>query len=71
MAKKEKVLKLGIKKKNKTHIYFISKGGKVSSYDKLTEKKTVLSNDTVKRAKGYLYFVDGDGDVSRSKMASK
>lgn len=58
----EKVKKLGLQRSGR--VMFIGKDGDVWQ---LKPKKKV-ANANVRREKGYLYFVDKQGDVSRARM---
>ena len=46
--------------------YYVSKSG-ATEQDRKTGKKTVLKR--VKREEGFLYFIDGSGNIGRSPMA--
>jgi hypothetical protein len=68
----QKVAKLGIKRDNKTFIYFI-KGGDVWRVARKQPgakkgKPEKLASSGVTKEPGYLYFLDGNGDIGRAKM---
>ena len=71
MAKKIKVMKLGVKK-DKRYLYFVDKQGDVSCAKAARGKKKggslkKVAKCGIKKEKGYLYFVDKQGDISCSK----
>jgi len=72
MAKKEKVLKLGIEREE-GFLYFVDKEGDLSKAvmargGKKGGKAKKVHKAGIKKAKGYLYFLDKEGDISRSLM---
>ena len=68
----EKVKKLGLKRDYKQNLYFLDGQGNVCAKAKSGEGKTeILVEHAVDRDNQYLYFIDKDGDVSRSPRASR
>ena len=69
MAQKTKVKKLGVVRKA-GYIYFVGGSPLTVGRSKRGQKgtKSVVQKTTVKREKGFLYFLDSDGDISKSKM---
>jgi hypothetical protein len=67
----EKVSKLGINTDHKQFMYYISGEGHVHARHKKTGDTQVLHRNAVTREPGHLYYVDKDGDVSRSPMARR
>jgi hypothetical protein len=70
MAEKVKVLNL--ERDFKKFLYWIDGSGNVAAKQKKGDGPTViLVADAVTREKGYLYFLDKEGDVARSPMDAK
>ncbi len=68
----EKVKKLNLERDYKKNLYFIDGNGNVCSKSKSGEGETkVLVEGAVERDNQYLYFLDKDGDVSRSPRGGK
>ena len=71
LPKKEKILKIGIKRR-KNHLYFIDKDGNVSEVamrrgdknNKNSQIRVVYKSNIIKESR-YLYFLDADGDIGR------
>jgi hypothetical protein len=68
----EKVKKLGLKRDYKQNLYFLDGQGNVCAKSKSGEGKTeILVEKAVDRDNQYLYFIDKDGDISRSPRSSR
>jgi hypothetical protein len=68
----EKVKVLNLQRDYKVYLYFLDKEGNVCSRTKGSAGVVkVLAPNAVKREPGFLYYVDKDGDVSRSPMSRK
>ena len=67
----EKVKKLSLDRDYKKYLYFIDGHGNVCHKQKSGEGETeVLVPQAVERDNQFLYFIDKEGDVSRSPRAS-
>ena len=62
-----KVLKLGIECDYKHFLYYINWLGDVCRKPKSGGADEILALKAVNRDSSYLYFIDKDGDVSRSE----
>ncbi|HEX6466466.1 MAG TPA: hypothetical protein VFZ99_04110 [Terriglobales bacterium] len=72
MGMAEKVKKLGLKRDYKQNLYFLDGQGNVCAKRKSGEGNTeVLVERAVDRDNNFLYFIDKDGDVSRSPRSSR
>ena len=70
MAEKVKVLHL--ERDFKQFLYWIDGSGNVVAKQKKGDAQTVvLVEGAVTREKGFLYFLDKEGDVARSPMGAK
>jgi hypothetical protein len=68
----EKVKQLGLKRDYKQNLYFLDGQGNVCAKAKSGEGKTeILVEKAVDRDNQYLYFIDKDGDISRSPRSSR
>ncbi len=69
----EKVKRLGLERDYRTYIYFLDGHGNVWRAAKPRAPKPpegntreIIAPNAVQRDKNYLYFLDKDGDISRS-----
>ena len=70
MADKVKTLKL--ERDYKKFLYFIDGLGNVAAKLKSGDGEvTIVVKDAVVREKGWLYFLDKDGDIARSQMGAR
>lgn len=66
MAIKIKVKKLGIIRKS--GFFYFLQGNNVMKMKRGSQKREIVKKNAFERTKGYLFFLDGDGDISKSKM---
>jgi hypothetical protein len=65
----EKVKKLNLERDYKKYLYFIDGNGNVCQKPKSGEGESkVLVENAIDRDSGFLYFIDKEGDISRSKL---
>jgi hypothetical protein len=68
----EKVKQLEIVRDYKNFLYFIDGTGNVCSKPKSGDgEATILVANAVERDNHYLYFIDKDGDISRTQRGAK
>jgi len=68
----EKVKKLNLERDYKKYLYFLDGNGNVCQKSKSGEgETTVLVPNAVERDNQFLYFIDKEGDVSRSPRAAR
>ncbi len=68
----EKVKKLNLTRDYKKYLYYIDGSGNVCQKPKSGEGEAeILVERAVERDPRYLYFIDKDGDISRSGRGSK
>lgn len=68
----EKVKKLSLERDYKKYLYFIDGNGSVCQKHKSGEGETeVLVPRAILRDNHFLYFIDKEGDISRSPRASR
>ncbi len=68
----EKVKQLNLKRDYKSFLYYIDGEGNVCQKPKSGEGEAkILVPHAVKREGQYLYFIDKDGDVSRSARGTR
>jgi len=68
----EKVKQLNLKRDYKNFLYFIDGDGNVCQKPKSGEgESTILVPKAVQREGQYLYFIDKEGDVSRSARGTR
>lgn len=68
----EKVKKLDLPRDHKQFLYYIDGEGSVCSKPKKGEGESkVLVPHAITREQGYLYFLDKEGDISRSPRGVK
>lgn len=64
----EKVKQLGIERDHKNYLYYLDGNGSVMRKHKSGDKQAeVVVEHAVDRDNHFLYFIDKDGDVSRSE----
>jgi hypothetical protein len=67
----EKVVRLGIKKE-KGYLYYLDQKGvfkvKMDSQGRASGKPALVKDLELPNQRGFLYFVDRDGDVARSPV---
>jgi hypothetical protein len=68
----EKVKKLNLQRDYKKYLYYIDGNGSVCQKPKSGEGDSkVLVEKAIDRDGGFLYFIDKDGDISRSPRGAK
>lgn len=68
----EKVRKLNLSRDHKKYLYFIDGIGNICQKSKSGESEAeILVPEAIDRDNQFLYFVDKEGDVSRSPRGSK
>ncbi|MCB0375780.1 MAG: hypothetical protein KDD04_07670 [Sinomicrobium sp.] len=61
------VLMLNFNRK-KGKLYYISNDGDLVEMDAATKDKTLIPGSQVKKLKGYLYFLNKNGNIARVRM---
>lgn len=68
----EKIATLKLHRDYKQFLYFIDGEGNVCRKSKVGAGETeILQPKAVERDSGYLYYIDKDGDISRSPRANR
>jgi hypothetical protein len=68
----EKVKKLNLQRDYKSYLYFIDGNGNVCQKQKSGKGESeVLVENAVDRENQFLYFIDKEGDISRSPRGTK
>ena len=69
----EKVLRCGIDRDPEKYLYFVDKRGNITRMERgVPRARTEVILETgLKREKGFMYFLDEDGDLCRAKDSGR
>lgn len=69
----EKVLRCGIEKDDERFVYFVDRRGNLLRMERGVQKPAcdVLLEKAVKRERGYMYYLDDDGDLVKEPDSAR
>ncbi|MFZ9886776.1 MAG: hypothetical protein ACO3JL_04665 [Myxococcota bacterium] len=69
----EKVLRCGVEKDDERYVYFVDRRGNLMRMERGGPKPRcdVVLERAIRREKGYMYYLDDDGDLVREPDSSR
>ncbi len=64
------VLELNFNRK-RGKLYYINSDGYLVEMDVTTKETTIIPGPRIKKSKGYLYFLNKEGNIARAKMKNQ